>query len=165
MVPVTEFRTLPVNSPEPADRTSEGTVLGSGDSLGLGIVDTTDEAQNTVVCALWWRVIDMNGNSEIKNIRVWVEGVEYLTGTTEWYMDITDVWTQGKTPVQVHTGTPGIAPASEPAANLSRMGGGLITGTDHDQTSRYIYIAGNIGVNETPGNKTCLRLKVKFDYE
>ena len=165
MVPVTEFRTLPVGSQEPEDRSSDGTILESGDSLSLGTVDTTDEAQNTVVCVFWWRVVDMNGNSEINNIRVWIEGVDYLAGTTEWYIDITDEWTQGKTPVQVQTGSPGMAPTSEPSENLYKIGGGSITGTSHDQTSRYIYVAGNIGVNESPGNKTCLRIKVKFDYE
>jgi hypothetical protein len=66
--------------------------------------------------------------------------------------------------VQVKTGNPGPAPLSEPQANLNKKGGGNITGITHDQTSKYIYITGNIGVDETTGNKTGLKIKVKFDY-
>ena len=165
MIPVTEFRTLEVSSPEPTDRTSEGTVLGVGQSLNLGIIDTTDEAQNTSVCVIWWRVSDMKGNTEVSNIRVWLEGTEGFTGTVGWYLDITDTWTQGKTPVQVQTGSPGTAPTSEPSANLTKYGGGSITDITHDHTSQYIYITFNIGVNETTGEKPGLKIKVKFDYQ
>ncbi|MCE5248984.1 hypothetical protein LLG96_02060 [bacterium] len=164
MIPVTEIRTLPVSSSEPEDRTTGGTVLGPDEALELGIVDTTDEAQDLPVSVFWWRVSDIKGNSEIYNIRVWLEGTEELTGTDAWYMDITDTWTQGKTPVQVKTGTPGTAPLSEPDPNLTRRGGGNVTGITNDQTSGYIYITGTIGVNETTGEKTGLKLMIMFDY-
>jgi hypothetical protein len=164
VIPVTEIRTLPVSSPEPSDRTTGGIAVGEDRALDFGMVDTTDEARDLPVKVLWWRVSDMKDNSEIKNIRIWLEGTEGFTGTVSWYMDISDIWVQGKTPVQVKTGTPGTAPVSEPPANLTRNGGGNISGTTHDQTSRYIYITGNIGVNEATGQKTGLKIMVKFDY-
>jgi len=164
VIPITEFRTLPVSSAEPSDRAVQGTVLGTGDSLNLGKVDTTDEAQDTPVKVVWWRVSDMRGNAEISNIRIWIEGAGDITGAASWYMDITDTWTAGKTAVQVKTGTPGNAPLSEPAPNLTRRGGGAISGTGDAEVSRYVYITGNIGVNVPTGEATDLKLRVKFDY-
>ena len=164
MEPVTEFRTLPTDAAEPEDRTTAGTVAGEGQSLDLGGVDTTDEAQDTPVRVVWWRVKDMNGATEISNIRVWLSSLSGYVGTNAWHMDITDTWTPGKTPVQVKTGVPGTAPTEEPEANMTRIGGGAITGTTHDQTSQYIYLTGTIGVNETTGEKTGLTLSVTFDY-
>ena len=119
MVPSTEFRTLSVSSTEPVDRTNEGTVIGTGEYLELGEVDTTDEAQDSPVKVIWWRVTDMNGNTEIRDIRVWISDTTGLVGNDTWHMDISDTWTQGKTPVQVKTGSPGTAPTSEPSANLT----------------------------------------------
>jgi len=153
-----------VTAAEPADRTTAGTVVGSGESLDLGSVDTTDEAQDVPVRVVWWRVTDMMDASEISNIRVWVSGTDGYAGNDSWYMNIADAWTRGATPVQVKTGTPGEAPLSEPAANLAKTGGGVITGTTHDQTSQYIYLTGSIGVDETTGVKTGLKLTVRFDY-
>ena len=164
MVPIIEIRTLSVSSPEPTDRTTGGTVIGVGDTLDLGAVDTSDEAQDSPVRVFWWRVADMQGNSEISNIRVWISDTEGFAGTDTWHLDITDTWTHNKTAVQVKTGSPGTAALSEPSANLTKYGGGTITGTTHDQTSQYIYISGNIGVNETTGEKSGLKLTVKFDY-
>ena len=164
MVPSTEYRTLSVTSAEPNDRTTNGTVISTGESLDLGEVDTTDEAQDSPVKVIWWRVTDMQGNTEISNIRVWISDTTGLVGNDTWYMDVTDTWTQNKTAVQVKTGSPGTAPLSEPSANLTKNGGGTIIGTTHDQTSQYIYLTGNIGVNETTGKKDNLKLTVKFDY-
>lgn len=164
MVPTVEFRTLPAGQDEPEDRTTAGTVIGDGESLDLGAVDTTDEAQDSPVRVLWWRVTDMQGCGEITNLRVWISGTDGMTGSNEWHLDITDTWTKGKTAVQVKTGTPGIAPLTEPSPNLTRIGGGSITGVTHDQTSQYIYITGTIGVNETTGEKPGLTLSVAFDY-
>lgn len=164
MVPIVEYRTLSVSSTEPEDRTVGGTVIGSGDSLDLGEVDTTDEAQDSPVRVIWWCVTDMKGNTEISNMRVWISDTLGLVGSDTWYMDITDIWTQSKTPVQVKTGSPGVAPLSEPSANLTKHGGGSITGTTNNQTSQYIYITANIGVNETTGEKNGLKLTIKFDY-
>lgn len=164
MIPITEFRTLPVFLAEPTDRTVQGAVLGTGDSLNLGTVDTTDEAQDTPVKVVWWRVSDMRGNAEVSNIRIWVEGAGDVIGAAAWYMDITDTWTAGKTAVQVKTGTPGTAPLSEPSANLSRRGGGAVSGTGDADVSRYIYITGNIGVNVPTGESADMKLRVKFDY-
>ncbi len=164
VIPETEFRVLPVSSPEPTDRTVAGTAAGESQSLDLGTVDTTDEAQDTPVRVFWWRVKDMKDAVEINNIRVWVSSTTGYEGADTWYIDITDIWTQGKTPVQVKTGSPGTAPTSEPSANLTKHGGGAITSITHDQTSGYIYITGNIGVDETTGEKTGLKLTVKFDY-
>ena len=164
MVPTTEYRTCSVLLPEPVDRTTAGIVAGEGSSLDLDAVDTTDEAQDTPVRVIWWRVTDMKGNTEISNIRVWLSDTTGMVGSNTWHMDITDTWTAGKSAVQVKTGTPGAAPTEEPPANITRIGGGAITGTSHDQTSQYIYITGNIGVNETTGNKSGLKLTVKFDY-
>jgi len=155
---------MPVTSPEPTDRTIAGTAVGTGESINLGTVDTTDEAQDIPVQVFWWRVKDMKGNSEISNIRIWLEGSDTFTGTVAWYIDITDTWKAGKTSVEVQTGSPGTAPTSGGTANLTRNGGGTITGVTHDQTTQYIYITGTIGVNETPGIKTGLTLKVAYDY-
>ncbi len=164
VIPTTEFRTFSISSSEPSDRISDGTVIGTGGSLDLGEVDTTDEAQDSPVKVIWWRVADMKSNTEIFNIRIWISDTTGLVGLDTWYMDITDSWVQGKTPVQVQTGSPGNAPTSEPSANLTKIGGGTITGTTHDQTSQYIYITGNIGVNETTGDKSGLKITVKFEY-
>lgn len=166
MIPSTEFRTIPVNVAEPMDRTVQGMVLGSGDTIDLGTVDTTDEAQNTAVRVVWWRVRDMNGATEVSEIRVWLEGSGEFSGTNMWHMDITDTWTQGKTAVQVETGSPGSAPiAEESSAAVMKTGGGPITGTGHDQTTQYIYLSGRIGVNEQTGKKTGLKIRVKFQYQ
>ena len=166
MIPITEFRTIPVTAVEPTDRAVQGTVLGSGDTLDLGTVDTTDEAQDTSVRVIWWRVHDMNGATEVPGISVWLDGADEFPGTNVWHMDITDAWTQGKTAVQVETGSPGKAPtAEESAAEVTKTGGGPITGTGHDQTSQYIYLSGRIGVNEPTGTKEGLRIKVKFQYQ
>jgi len=164
MQPLTEFRTLAVTADEPADRAAAGIVVGLGDRLDLGAVDTTDEARDTPVRIIWWRVTDMAGNSVISNIRVWISAAEGYTGANAWFMDITDLWTRNRSAVSVKTGSPGAAPIAEPDANLERMGGGIITGTGHDQTSRYIYLAGTIGVNETTGDKTGLIITVAYDY-
>lgn len=164
MIPITEFRTLPVGANEPLDRTAQGTVIGTGDTLDLGKVDTTDEAQDTPVRVVWWRVSDMNGAVKVHNLRVWLEGTGGVGGTAVWHMDVTDIWTRGKTAVQVETGTPGTAPVAEGTPNLGRRGGGPVTGVTHDQTSSYIYIAGKMGVNVPTGEKTGLRLVVKYDY-
>ena len=165
MVPSTEFRTISVSSAEPGNRTSDGTVIGESGLLDLGEVDTTDEAQDSPVKVIWWRVTDMKDNTEIRNIRVWISDTTGLVGNDTLYIDITDIWTQNKTEVQVQTGSPGIAPVSEPSANLTKNGGGTITGTAHNQTSQYIYITGNIGVNETTGIKNNLKLTIAFDYQ
>lgn len=159
MIPETEFRTLLITNSEPMDRTSEGTIVGDGQNLDLSAVDTTDEAQDTPVRVIWWRVNDMKSNTEISNMRVWISDTSEYVGTATWYLDITDNWTQNKTPVQVKTGTPGTAPITEPSANLTKNGGGNITGITHDQTSRYIYITGSIGVDETTGEKLGLHLQ------
>jgi len=151
VIPITEFRIFPVGEAEPSDRTVQGTVAGTGDTLDLGTVDTTDEAQDTAVRTLCWRVSDMNGAVEVCNLRVWLEGTEGVGGTAAWRMDVTDVWTRGKTAVQVETGTPGTAPLTEGEPNLTRMGGGSITDVTHDQTTQYIYISGNAGVNVPSG--------------
>ena len=164
MKPITEFRTMNVNSPEPADRTSAGNVVGEGNVLDLGSVDTTDEARDTRVMAVWWRVCDMNGAQEIKNVRVCFAGADELAGNNSWYIDITDTWTPGKTPVQVKAGSPGNAPLDEPGTELNRIGGGNISGITHDHTSKYIYIAANVAINEPVGVKDGLRLVVRFDY-
>jgi len=164
MQPLTEFRTLAVTADEPADRTTAGIVVGLGDRLDLGAVDTTDEARDTPVRIIWWRVTDMAGNSVISNIRVWISAAAGYTGTNAWFMDITDLWTRNRGAVSVKTGSPGTAPTAEPDANLERIGGGIITGTGHDQTSRYIYLAGTIGVNETTGDKTSLIITLAYDY-
>ncbi len=164
MIPETEFRTLPVQSPKPADRTSEGTVVGAGSSLDLGTVDTTDEAQVLPARVVWWRVKDMKGNSEISNIRVWLEGADLFIGTVAFYMDITDSWTSGKLPMDIQTGSPGTAPTAEGASNITRIGGGVITGVTHDQTTQYIFLSGTIGVNEPTGVKTSLTLNMMYDY-
>ena len=48
MIPITEFRTIPVNVAEPMDRTVQGTVLGLGDTIDLGTVDTTEDRKSVV---------------------------------------------------------------------------------------------------------------------
>ncbi len=164
MEPITEFRTLSITADEPADRTAAGTVVDAGAEFSLGEIDTTDEPQHLPIRVFWWRAADMGDAAEITNIRVWMDGTGGLTGTNQWYMDITDTWTKGKTPIQVMTGTPGNAPLSRPAPNLTAIGDGPITGTGHGQTSKYIYLAGRIGLDETTGEKTGLSLHVTYDY-
>ena len=164
MVPTVEFRMLSVDQAEPVDRTTAGTVIGTGDTLDLGAVDTTDEAQDSPVRVIWWRVTDMQGNVEVTGLRVWISDTTGMVGTDSWYMDVTDTWTSGKTAVQVKTGAPGIAPLTEPSTNMTCIGGGSITGTSHGDTSQYIYITSNIGVNETTETKSGLKLSVGFDF-
>ena len=154
-----------MTSAEPSDRTTQGTVIGEGEAIDLGAVDTTDEAQNTLVRVFWWRIRDMSGFSEVSEIRLWLDGADEFPGSNSWRLDVTDAWTPGKTPVQVETGSPGTAPVSEEtAAVVTRIGGGAIMGTGHGDASQYIYIAGRIGVNEPTGSKTGPKIMVKFRY-
>lgn len=163
MIPQIEFRTLPIAADEPDDRTAAGVVVGSGDVLELGRVDTTDEPQDTPVRVIWLRVKDIQGCSEVRNLCVRLADDGGMSAA-DWYIDITDTWTKGKTPLQVRAGTPGPVPTQAPACNLHRIGGGSITGITHDQTSQYIYITGAVGVGQPVGDFGGLRLAVTFDY-
>lgn len=163
MRPRTEFRIYPVSGDEPADRTTAGAAAGDGDVLDLGTLDTTDEAQDVPVVAVCWRVLDFDGGYEVRNLRVWLEGTDGLAGSAVWHMDISDEWTKGKTPVEVGGGTPGAAPLAEGAPNLTRIGGGTITGSTHDQTSQYIYLSGRVGVDVPTGAAEGVRLVVAYD--
>jgi len=164
MLPETEFRTLSVTETEPLDRTNAGTVLVNGASLDFGTVDTTDEARDIPVTALWWRVTDMNGATEISNVRIWLDGADAYSGSSAFYSDISDSWVEGKSAVEVRDGSPGNAPLTRPTSNITKLGGGVITGTSHDECSQYIYIAGTIAVDETIGDKSGMSLRVEFDY-
>lgn len=164
MIPVTEFRMFPVASPEPSDRTVMGTVVGDGRRLDLGQFDTTDEARETAAFVLWWRAVDLKDNDLITNVRVHLDTTGMTPGKTLWRMDITGIWTPGKTPVMIRTGSPGEAPLAPPGAPLERILGGPITGSGHDQTSQYIYLAAAVGVGEPVGIKTGPALIISFDH-
>ena len=162
--PLTEFRILDAAGEEPADRTTAGIPAGEGSEIDFGTFDTSDEAREIPVTALVWRVTDMNGAEEVTNIRVWLEGLEEYSGSSCWHMDISDTWSVGKTAVEVREGTPGAAPGTRPEPNLTRIGGGTISGTSHADSSQYIYLAGTIAVDEPVGGKNGLRLRIDFDY-
>ncbi len=151
-VPIGEFRSFDITGAEPADRTTEGVVVSASSLLDLGTVNNTSGSELIGPFCLIYRISDMAGNSSVYDIAFALIGNSALDGTNEYYLDITNTWTQNKTSEQVAAGNPGICPQSFPSSpNLQKKGGGDIAGTDHANTSQYIYIAFKIGQNESVG--------------
>jgi len=167
-VPTGEFRTMSVDLPEPSNRTTAGSVVGPTVPLDFGTANNTNGTVQIGPKVLWWRCTDLAGFSTITNMKFWLSLNSVLNGTNEYYCDITNEWTQGKTITQVSNGTPGTLPQSLPASNLSSITGGDITGTGHSDTTQYIYLALAIGGDETVGAKGGaagrFQVSLKFDY-
>lgn len=167
-IPSVEFRSLNISETEPTNRTTAGYVISPTAPLNFGTVNNT--AGNVYagpLCTIF-RCTNLQGNTTISNLRFWLSSNNVLVGSNFYYCDITSTWTQNKTAAQVAAGTPGLIPTSVPAANVQKMNGGLITGTDHDNTSQYIYLALKIGADETIGIKGGtgggFAYSMKFDY-
>ncbi len=167
-IPIGEFRALDISLTEPANRTTAGTVVNSANPLDMGTINNTSGYVPVGPKAVWWRVTDFGGNSEVSNMKIWMSQNSSLVGTNEYYCDITDTWTQNKTVSQVSSGSPGRIPESQPSNNITRINGGSITGTGHNDTSQYVYLAMLIGSDETVGIKGGFeggfQLSIKFDY-
>ncbi len=167
-VPSGEFRTMSTTLAEPSNRVSAGTVINSTCPLDFGTVNNTGGNVLTGPKVIWWRCKDMSGFTVIDNMKFWLSSNSVLHGTNEYYCDIANFWTQNKTISQTASGSPGIMPQSIPSTNISKIGGGEITGTYHADTTQYIYIALSIGQDETIGNKGGtsggFQISLKFDY-
>ena len=154
-----EWRSFNIAGVAPTDRTTQGSVITADNPLNFGSVGA---GSNSPVKVLVFRAKSLGLYATISNMRFYLQAKD-LVGTNSYYCDITNTWTQNKTPVQVSGGTPGTIPQTEPAANVTKIGGGNITGVGHADTSQYIYLAMNIGVDETGGAKT-LTYRLVFDY-
>lgn len=167
-VPSGELRTTSISLTEPADRTIAGNVVSVTNPLDFGTANNTNGIVQVGPKVLWWRCTDLAGYSAISNMKFWMSANSDLNGTNEYYCDITSTWTQNKTVVQVSGGTPGVLPQSLPSSNITRIGGGNITGIGHADTSQYIYMALAIGPDETIGTKGgsggSFQVSIKFDY-
>lgn len=167
-VPSGEFRTTSISLTEPTDRTNAGTVVDATNPLDFGTANNTNGFVQAGPQALWWRCTDLAGFTTISNVKFWLSANGDLNGTNEYYCDITSSWTQNKTVSQVSAGAPGTLPQSLPSSNITKNGGGDITGTGHADTSQYIYLALSIGSNETIGTKGGsngdFQVSIKFDY-
>ncbi|MFC1556150.1 hypothetical protein ACFL67_03615 [candidate division KSB1 bacterium] len=167
-VPTGEFRTTDISLTEPSDRTLDGTVVNTANPLDFGTVNNTGGSVQAGPKVLWWQCTDLAGNTTLSNLKFWLSSNSDLAGTNDYYLDISDTWTQNKTVSQTSSGNPGHAPRSLPAANISCISGGNITGTGHADTSQYIYLALSIGRDEAIGNKGGadggFKFSLKFDY-
>ena len=167
-VPTVEFRSLDITGTEPGDRTTAGSVVSAATPLDFGTVNNTAAAADAGPKCLIFRCSNLQGNTTINNLRFWLSSNADFTGTDLYYTDITNTWTQNKTVGQVSGGTPGAMPDSVPAANVTKIGGGDITGIAHADTSQYLYIAVNVGVDEVIGVKGgaggAFAYSLKFDY-
>ena len=157
---LTQFRSFNVAGSAPADRTSEGSAVTQANPLNFGQMAKGNDSN--VKCVIW-RATNLGAYSTLSNMRFWAYDLSEFVGTNTYHADITDSWTTNKTPAQVKAGTPGTCPQAEPAANLTKIGGGNITGVGHTDTSQYIYLVNNIGNDETDGNKNFV-YRVMFDY-
>jgi hypothetical protein len=167
-VPMVEFRSLDITGTEPANRTTAGSVVSVDTPLDFGTVNNTAAAVDAGPACLVFRCTDLQGNTSISNLRFWLNNNGDFSGTTRFFSDITDTWAQNKTTAQISGGTPGIVPDSVPSANATAMGGGDITGIGHGDTSQYIYLAINVGIDEIIGAKggvgEAFSFALKFDY-
>jgi len=168
-LPQVEFRTYDTGLSEPADRTTAGTVIDIDTPLDFGTVNNTAENVKVGPKVCWFRVKNMMGNASISNMKFFLSQNNALEGTgNEFYLDITNAWTQNKTVEEVSSGNPGICPLSVPSSNLQKINGGVITGTGHSDTSQYIYLALNINKSEPVGLQKGLsggfKFCCKFDY-
>ncbi len=151
-VPTGEFRSFDITGAEPSNRTTEGTVVSPSSLLDFGTVNNTSGPVMSGPFCLIFRISEMGGNSSVQEIAFALIGNSALDGDNEFYLDITDTWTQNKTVENVAAGNPGVCPQGFPASvNLQKMNGGIISGTDHSNTSQYIYVAARIAQNESVG--------------
>jgi len=167
-VPTVEFRSLDITGTEPANRTTAGSVVNQSNPLDFGTANNTAGAVNVGPKCIIFRCSNLQGNTTISNMRFWLSSNSDFVGSNSFYCDITDTWTQNKTVGQVSGGTPGICPASIPSANVTKIGGGDITGIAHADTSQYIYLALSIGSDEVIGAKGetggAFSYSTKFDF-
>lgn len=167
-VPVGEFRSLDISLSEPSDRTTAGSIINSVNPLDFGTVNNTGGYVQSGPKVLWWRCTDLAGNTEILNMKFWMSQNSDMTGTNEYYCDISGTWMQNKTVTQTAAGSPGSLPESVPVSNIASIEDGSITGTGHNDTSQYIYLALSIGPDESIGLKGGmdggLQVGLKFDY-
>ncbi len=167
-VPSGEFRTISTTLSEPGDRTTAGNTIDNTTPLDFGSVNNT--GGNTLVGpkVIWWRCTNLAGFSTISNMKFWLSSNSDLSGTNEYYCNITNTWTQNKTIAQVASGSPGLLPQSVPNSNIVKINGGNITGTGHSDTSQYIYLAFSIGLDEPIGIKGGadggFQVSLKFDF-
>ena len=167
-IPTVEFRSLDITDTEPADRTTAGTAINQNSPLDFGTANNTAEAASAGPKCVIFRCSNLQGNSTISNMRLWLSSNSDFTGSNYFYCDVTSTWTQNKTVGQVSGGVPGLCPTSVPSANVTKIDGGDITGITHAQTSQYIYLALSIATDELIGEKGdvggAFAYSLKFDY-
>ena len=167
-IPSVEFRALDISETESANRTTAGSVVTLTTPLDFGTVNNTAGSAQAGPACIIFRCTNLQGNTALSNLRFWLSSNSSLIGTNSYYSDISDTWIQNKTVSEVAAGTPGLLPTSVPSSNAQKMGGGDITGTDHANTSQYIYLAMEIGQDEEIGSKGGSEggfgYSLKFDY-
>jgi photosystem II stability/assembly factor-like uncharacterized protein len=155
-----QWRAFNITGAEPTDRTTEGIAISASNSLNFGSVGG---GSNSAVKCLIFRAVGLGVYTTISDMRAWLQSKD-LVGTNFYYMDITNTWTQNKILDQVAAGTPGTCPQSLPgAANLTKIGGGDITGVGHADTSQYVYVCQAIGGDEVGGVDIDMNYRVQAD--
>jgi len=168
-VPVAEFRRLNISESEPADRTTAGEVVSTENLLELGNANNSSGSVQLGPFCLIFRVNDMNGNTKVEDMEFAITAISDLEADNKFYVKITDTWVQNITFEEVAAGPPGILKKGFTSeSNLQKIGGGPIEGTDHNNTSQYIYIAvlisENEPVGENKGENGTLKFGVKANY-
>ncbi|MFC1562996.1 hypothetical protein ACFL4Z_02995 [candidate division KSB1 bacterium] len=167
-IPTVEFRALDITETEPSDRTTAGSVVSQSSPLDFGTANNTAGAVNVGPKCIIFRCSNLQGNTTISNMKFWLSSNFDFVGNNLFYCDINNTWTQNKTVGQVSGGTPGLCPTSTPSANVTKIGGGDITGIGHADTSQYLYLAMNIRSDEIIGTKGgaggAFGYSMKFDF-
>lgn len=155
----TEIRGFDIALTEPADRTDGGYTLEIPLHFGTQLKD-----QDSQVKCIIFRVRNVGVNLTISNMKFYLQSKSGFVGANSYYCDVSSTWTQDKSVAQVSGGTPGTIPESLPgSANVTKIDGGDITDVGHADTSQYIYLAMNMGSDETDGMKS-LTYRIQFDY-
>lgn len=155
-----EYREFDITLTEPTNRATDGSVVSASTPL---VFESQESGDSDVKCIIF-RAKNLGIYSTISNMKFFLNSKTGFVGTNSYYCDITDTWTQNKSVAQVSSGTPGeISQSLPPSANITKNGGGDIEGIIHADTSQYIYLALNIGEDETAGFKD-LTYRVQFDY-
>ena len=164
-VPAAEFRRLDISESEPADRTTAGVVVSTENILDFGLVNNSSGAAQIGPVCLIYRITNMNGNSKIDDLKFAVTNRSVIGSANKFYIKISDTWIQNITFEEAAAGPPGICPEGFPSqANVQKIGGGAIEGTDHSNTSQYIYLSASISENESAGEKEGIKFGIKANY-
>ena len=151
--PITQFRVFDITGAEPTDRATQGTAIDNLTSfLDFLIANITSGNSQVGPLCIVYRSSNLNGNTEINNMKFGITANSALNNNAKYYCDITNDWTVNKTIENVINGSPGVCPSGFPSSeNLFKNGGGVIAGIDHANTSQYIYLVIDVDSNDAVG--------------